>query len=251
VATITIVGLGPGPVAQLTKQAETTLLGAERIFLRTGSHPVYDWLKEKGKHVVCFDKLYTLPWKVPGEIYEFIVSALLKEATLHEQVVYAVPGSPAVLEDTARLLQERRGADGLQLKVVHGLSFVEEALAHVNLDFADGLQIVLPRMHLEPGRFTNELAMLVCQIEAMRLPSDQPRVDLTMEWLLKAYPPNHRVTLIWTDGLPEYRTQSRSMELKNLAREYGDTKYFASLFVPPIGSAQKRAGAQSWSTSLG
>ena len=224
-ATITIVGLGPGPVAQLTKQAETTLLGAERIFLRTGSHPVYDWLKEKGKHVVCFDKLYTLPWKVPG--------------------------SPAVLEDTARLLQERRGADGLQLKVVHGLSFVEEALAHVNLDFADGLQIVLPRMHLEPGRFTNELAMLVCQIEAMRLPSDHPRVDLTMEWLLKAYPPNHRVTLIWTDGLPEYRTQSRSMELKNLAREYGDTKYFASLFVPPIGSAQKRAGAQSWSTSLG
>ena len=233
-ATITIVGLGPGPVAQLTKEAEAALLGAEKIFFRVGSHPVHDWLKEKGKHVVCFDRLYTLPWKVPGEIYEFIVSALLKEAALHQHVVYAVPGSPAVLEDTARMLQSRRGENGLQVNVIHGLSFVEEALAQVNLDFTDGLQVVLPRTHLESGRFTNKLAMLVCQIEAVQLPGDEPRVDLTMEWLLKAYPPEHRVTLVWTDGLPEYRTKTQTMELKDLAREYGKAKYFASLFVPPV-----------------
>ena len=207
-ATITIVGLGPGPVAQLTKEAEAALLGAEKIFFRTGSHPVHDWLKEQGKHVVCFDKLYTLPWKVPGEIYDFIVSALLKEATLHEHVVYAVPGSPAVLEDTTRLLQERRGVDGLQ--------------------------VVLPRTHLESGRFTSKLGMLVCQIEAALSPSDEPHVDSTMKWLLKTYPPDHRVTLIWTDGLPEYRTQRQTLKLKDLVREYGKAKYSASLFVPPI-----------------
>ena len=233
-AAITIVGLGPGPVAQLTKEAETVLLGAEKIFLRLGSHPAHDWLIEKGKHVVCFDKLYTLPWKVPGEIYDFIVSALLKEATLHGQVVYAVPGSPAVLEDTARLLQERRGIDGLQVNVIHGLSFVEEALARVNVAASDGLQVVLPRTHLESGRFTSKLGMLVCQIEVTRLPSDEPRVDLTAQWLLKAYPPDHRVTLIWTDGLPEYRTQNRTMKLKDLVREYGKAKHSASLYVPPI-----------------
>ena len=235
-ATITIVGLGPGPLPQLTKEAEAVLLSAEKIFFRTGSHPVHDWLKDKGKRLVCFDKLYALPWKVPGEIYDFIVNALLQETLSHEQVVYAVPGSPAVLEDTARLLQERRGVDSLKVKVIHGLSFVEEALAQVNLDFADGLQVVLPRTHLESSRFTTELAMLVCQIEAARLPGDQPRVDLTMEWLLKAYPPDHPVTLIWTDGLPEYRTQKRTLELRHLAREYGKAKYFSSLFVPPIPS---------------
>ena len=233
-ATITIVGLGPGPLAQLTREAEAALLGAEKIFFRSGSHPAHDWLKEKGKHVVCFDKLYTLPWKVPGEIYDFIVSALLKEAMLHEHVVYAVPGSPAVLEDTTRLLQERRGVDGLQVSVIHGLSFVEEALAQVNLASADGLQIVLPRTHLESGRFTSKLGMLVCQIEAALLPGDEPHVDLTMKWLLKAYPPDHQVTLIWTDGLPEYRTRRQTMKLKDLVREYGNAKYSASLFVPPI-----------------
>jgi hypothetical protein len=63
---------------------------------------------------------------------------------------------------------------------------------------------------------------------------DTPRVDLTMKFLLKVYPPDHLVTLIWTDGLPAYKTQSKAMALKNLAREYGEAKFFASLYVPPM-----------------
>jgi tetrapyrrole methylase family protein / MazG family protein len=92
--TITIVGLGPGPLGWLTKEAESELLGAEKIFFRTSGHPAYEWLKERGKHVVCFDRLYTTAWTEPGEIYEFMVSALLKEAELRGKVTYALPGSP-------------------------------------------------------------------------------------------------------------------------------------------------------------
>jgi hypothetical protein len=40
--------------------------------------------------------------------------------------------------------------------------------------------------------------------------------------------------LIWTDGLPEYKTHTRVIALKNLASEYGKAKYFASLYVPPV-----------------
>ena len=50
-AVITIVGLGPGPLVLLTKEAESELLAAEKVFFRTGAHPVYDWLKRQGKHV--------------------------------------------------------------------------------------------------------------------------------------------------------------------------------------------------------
>jgi hypothetical protein len=42
------------------------------------------------------------------------------------------------------------------------------------------------------------LALMVCQIEARSNPLDKPRVDLTKEFLLKAYPPEHAVTLLWT-----------------------------------------------------
>jgi hypothetical protein len=51
---------------------------------------------------------------------------------------------------------------------------------------------------------------MVCQIEARSNPQDKPRVDLTVEFLLKAYPPEHVVTLLWTDGLPKYKTQARA-----------------------------------------
>ena len=231
---ITVVGLGPGPLEQLTKEAESALLAADKVFFRTCSHPAYEWLKGMGKHVVCFDKLYALPWKESGEVYEFMVDALFKEAELRGGATYALPGSPVFLEDTTKLLRERGGALGVEVRVVHGLSFVEEALAQLNVDFEEGLQVVLPWTHLEPGRFTRRLALLVCQIEAQRVPEDEVRVDLTMKWLLEAFPPEHPVTLIWTDGMPEYRTQTRRVALKDLAKEYGDAKYFASLYVPPL-----------------
>jgi hypothetical protein len=38
----------------------------------------------------------------------------------------------------------------------------------LNLDFSEGLQIVLPRSHPETGHFTKDLSLLVCQIEARR-----------------------------------------------------------------------------------
>lgn len=232
--TITIVGLGPGPVRQLTKEAETELLTAEKVFFRISAHPVYEWLEQQGKHVACFDRLYELPWKQGGEVYEFIVSALLKEAELKGKVTYALPGSPVFLEDSTQILRARASAAGVEVRLIHGLSFVEEALGALNVDFADGLQVVLPRTHLQTGRFSKELALLVCQIEARQMATDEPRVDLTMEWLLRVFPPDHPVTLIWTEGLPEYKTQARTIKLEDLVREYGSAKYFSSLYVPAL-----------------
>jgi len=236
---ITIVGLGPGPVALLTKEAECELLAAEKVFFRTGAHPVYDWLKQQGKHVVSFDKLYESPWKNPGEIYEFMVSALLKEGELSGKVTYALPGSPVFLEDTTRMLRKRAHAVGATVRIVHGLSFVEEALSQLNLDFEEGLQVVLPWTHLEPGRFTAKLHLLVCQIEGRRVPEDEPRVELTRDWLLRSYPADHPVTLIWTDGPPDYSTKTRAFPLRDLAREYGSDRFFSSLFVPALLSPAK------------
>jgi tetrapyrrole methylase family protein/MazG family protein len=232
---ITVVGAGPGPASYLTKEAETELLHAEKVFFRTGAHPVYEWLRSLGKHVVCFDLLYTSQWTNPGDVYDFMVSALLKEAAINGEAVYAVPGSPDVLEVTTNLVRSRGAKEGVAVRVLHGVSFLDQALAEVNFNFALGLQVVLPLTHLERGFFTNRLGLIVCQIEATSHSQETPRVDLTTKFLLKAYPPDHLVTLIWTDGLPDYKTQSKAIALKDLAREYGEVKFFASLYVPPIG----------------
>jgi uncharacterized protein YabN with tetrapyrrole methylase and pyrophosphatase domain len=111
--------------------------------------------------------------------------------------------------------------EGVEVRVLHGVSFLDQVLAEISHDFCDGWQVVLPLTHLQPGFFTKRLALIVCQIEAASLPTDKPRVDLTMKFLLKAYPPDHPVTLIWTGGLPAYKTQSKLIALKDLVHEYG------------------------------
>jgi uncharacterized protein YabN with tetrapyrrole methylase and pyrophosphatase domain len=106
-AKIIVVGVGPGAITYLTKEVEAELLRADKIVFRTGAHPVYEWLRREGKHLVCFDKLYDTVWTSPGDIYEFMVAALFKEAVLRGEAVYAVPGSPDVLEETTNLIRVR------------------------------------------------------------------------------------------------------------------------------------------------
>ena len=229
-----MVGVGPGATSYLTKEVEAELLRADKVFFRTGAHPVYEWLRGQGKHLVCFDKLYDTVWTNPGDIYEFMVSALFKEAELRKEAVYAVPGSPDVLEETTNLIRLRGAKEGVEVKVLPGVSFLDQVLGEIKHNFSVGLQVVLPLTHLQHGLFNTRMALMVCQIEARSNPLDRPRVDLTLQFLLNAYPPEHVVTLLWTDGLPDYKTQSKSMALKDLEREYGEAKFFASLYVPPV-----------------
>jgi hypothetical protein len=215
-AKIIVMGVGPGATSHLTKEVETELLRADKIFFRTGAHPVYEWLREQGKHLVCFDKLYDPVWTNPGDIYEFMVAALFKEAELRGEAVYAVPGSPDVLEETTNLIRVRGANEGVEVRVLPGVSFLDQVLGEIKHNFFVGLQVVLPLTHLQHGLFNSRMALMVCQIEARSNPLDRPRVDLTMESFLKAYPPEHVVTLLWTDGLPDYKTQK-----EHAAEEFG------------------------------
>ena len=229
---IYIVGLGPGPVAGLTREAEQALLLTEKVFVRTMGHPVCEWLRDQGKQVIGFDHLYT---KSPrgSDVYGFIVDALMAEASLRGTVVYGLPGSPVVLEQTSHDLRRRGAEKGIDVKVVLGVGFLDQLMAEVNLDSSMGFQVVSPLRHLQSGHFDKHVPMIVCQIQATRS-NEESRIDLTMQWLLDAYPEEHPVNLVWTDGLPAYVTQSKIVPLRELANAYGTAKYFASLYVPPL-----------------
>lgn len=233
-ATITVVGLGPGPLSQMTQEAEQHLRGAAKVFFRASTYPAYDWLHGLGKSLVSFDGLYSMPWPDATAMYEFMVTALLREVSLRDEVTFALPGSPLVLEDTVQILKACGPAAGVDVRIIHGLSFVEIALAAVDFDFKVPLQVVLPRLHLQNGLFDSRGALLVCQPQATGQPTEAARIDLTVDWLQRRYPADHPVVLIWTSGLPTYKTEHATVPLAELARAYGDGKYYASLFVPPL-----------------
>jgi tetrapyrrole methylase family protein/MazG family protein len=139
--TLTIVGLGPaGP--ELVTAATTTAIAAvapERRWLRTTRHPAA---------VVAgtdrsFDDVYEAEATFEA-VYRRMASVLL-EAALDGggPVLYAVPGSPRVLERTVDLLAAEAPAAGVEVEVVPALSFLDLAWVRLGIDpLEEGVRLV-------------------------------------------------------------------------------------------------------------
>jgi tetrapyrrole methylase family protein/MazG family protein len=155
-ATITILGLGPGDAALLTRQAWDLLHSARVLYLRTAIHPT---VAELPGHLELrpFDALYESAGEF-GEVYDQIVADLVARAEAGEDVVYAVPGHPLVAEATTRRLLALARERGIAARVVAGLSFVEPVCAALALDPLDqGLQLLdALDLAVDQGRWTND-----------------------------------------------------------------------------------------------
>jgi tetrapyrrole methylase family protein / MazG family protein len=123
---ITIVGLGPGDDAYVTDATRAAIAGMPHRYLRTSRHP--------SAHLVggatSFDRLYETAAEY-GDVYSQIVEALVAAAAEHGEILYAVPGSPLVLERSVQLLR----SDGrVQVDVVPAMSFLDVAWARLGID---------------------------------------------------------------------------------------------------------------------
>ncbi len=231
---IIVVGIGPGPLKYLTREAEEELLKAEKVFLRLSNHPVCGWLRDQGKHVVCFDFAYGIPKLSFTDIYKLIVSTLIREARLRGHVVYSVPGNPSVFEATTRWLRKEAESGAIRIKLIPGMSFLDLIYSELGLDPGAGLQILTPKRHLSRSVFSKHLGLIVAQIMVRESPSDDiPDLGFVGRHLLREFPPDHPVTLIWTSCLPDYTTESRTLALGDLVQQLPEEPAFASLYVPP------------------
>lgn len=228
--TITILGLGPGALDDLTVGALRTLQAARRIIWRTLRHPSIAELRPllaPGCRDESCDDLYETHAEFAA-VYAAIVERVIAAGQAGD-VVYAVPGHPWVGEATTPLLLAAAEAAGVAVQVVGGLSFVEGAYAAVGVDLMDGSQ-VCDAMLLSSQHFPQvetALPLLVGQVYARWLASD---LKLT---LLAAYPLDHPVTVIRAAGAPG--AAAHTLPLAELDRR-DDFDHLTSLYVPPLGA---------------
>ncbi len=125
-STVTVVGLGPGGDGAVTAE---TLAAIERItvrFLRTARHPSAHLVPD----ATTFDDVYETADRF-DDVYAEIVERLVAAAAEHGEVLYAVPGSPLVLERSVRMLRD----DGrVTCDVLPALSFLDVAWARLGID---------------------------------------------------------------------------------------------------------------------
>jgi tetrapyrrole methylase family protein / MazG family protein len=144
---ITIVGLGPGRLADLTLQARSLFAQAatngQIVYLRTSIHPTVEPLKAElpNLRIESFDRLYDVSdnWET---LYGRIAEELCALAVQHP-IIYAVPGHPLIGETSVQRVLSLARERGLSTEIVAGLSFLEPVCSALALDpLASGLQIV-------------------------------------------------------------------------------------------------------------
>jgi tetrapyrrole methylase family protein/MazG family protein len=223
--TITIVGLGPGDPAHLTREAWEALTGAKEIYLRTLQHPTVAHLPAS-LNVHSFDDVYE---QTPdfAQVYEIIAEKVLTLGARPEGVVYGVPGHPCVAEATVSHIRAGAPERGLNVKLVAGLSFIEPALEALGVDalphlqLADALELA-GRHHplLHP-----DAPALVAQVYSPAIAAD---VKLT---LMNQYPDEHPVTLIHAVGAADEVVERLPLYAIDRSERIA---HLTTLYVPPL-----------------
>jgi tetrapyrrole methylase family protein/MazG family protein len=139
---IIVAGLGPGAWEQVTLEVKDLLDSASTVYLRTRTHPTAAHLPAH-LDVRTFDHLYEQESHFE-DIYRLIAEELLKLAsTGNEPIIYCVPGHPTIGEASVRHLRGMAKDQGVEVRIMAGLSFLEPVCTALNLDpLEHGLQIV-------------------------------------------------------------------------------------------------------------
>ncbi|MFD0717135.1 nucleoside triphosphate pyrophosphohydrolase [Paenibacillus sp. GCM10027626] len=196
-AAITIVGLGSGEADQLTLGVWRLLQNASERYVRTANHPMMKLFAEHQLTYTSFDYIYEQMESFP-DVYEAIAVSLMERAKASGQesapaaenqpVIYAVPGHPMVAERTVQLLRERCPQEGIELTVVGGESFLDQAFIRLGFDPIEGFQL-LDGAELKPSLLRPELHTVIGQVYDEFTASD---VKLT---LMERYPDEHPVVV--------------------------------------------------------
>lgn len=240
-AAITILGLGPGSIDDLTLQARHILATAahERhtVYFRTIIHPTVDSLRQElpDLSIASFDALYdeSTDW---SSLYQQIAERVCTLAA-QQPVIYAVPGHPLIGEYTVQLLLRMARERQLTTSIVAGLSFLEPVCTLLELDpFDAGTQIVdatqLASLSTDEiaGKIIPTIPLLVVQVYNRRLAT---AVKLALS---ECYPDEWPLKLVRAAGVTLSGNESGAtvieMPLYELDRN-NFANHLSTVYIPP------------------
>jgi tetrapyrrole methylase family protein/MazG family protein len=222
---ITLLGLGPGDPALLTRQAWQLLETLPEIYLRTRQHPVVQGLPP-ALQVYSFDDVYEKEESFE-HVYAHIVARVLELGKRPQGVVYAVPGHPFIAEATCPEIARQAAQAGLPVRVIEGLSFLEPTFTALNIDPLPHTAIVDALLLVDAlaPPFPPDVPALIAQIHSASVASD---VKLT---LMEVYPDEHPVQLVHAAGSAEQIVESLPLYEIDRSPHIG---LLTTLFLPAL-----------------
>lgn len=221
---IVIVGLGPAGANLLTREAWEWLSSLSEVYLRTAFHPCVGELPA-GLEIHSFDEIYEQQESLAA-VLEEISRRVLQFGRRQEGVTYAVPGSPWVAEDTTVKILAGAKEEGLPVRVINGMSFVEPVCAALGIDPSAQIAMVdafhLAERHMPS--FPPSYAALISQITAGITLSE---VKLT---LMNNYPDEYPVRLVHAAGTDQQEVEELPLYAIDHSPKVG---LLSTLYIPP------------------
>lgn len=219
---VEVIGLGPGGDEFITRSTLDCIDANPFRILRTAQHP--------SAHLVRTEKSFDHVYDSAADfdaVYSRIVDELVALAHEHGRVLYAVPGSPLVLERTVHTLMADRRVE----TVVHpAMSFLDLAWSRLRVDPVDA-NVTLVDAH-EFARRAAGLAgpLLVAHCHANWVMSE---VKLAAEDTIDTTNDDARVIVLHHLGLPDERIiETTWAEIDRTV----EADHLTSLYVPRLGA---------------
>ncbi len=235
IASVVIVGLGPGSLGQITLEAWRAMEDASEVYLRTTRHPSVEDLP-KGVQYRSFDAVYD-DHDSYEDVYDEIANRVVALGERPQGVVYAVPGHPFMGETAVPRILEMARQKGLSTHVIVGVSFLEPATTALGIDPFDGLQIcdatLLGQRH-HPN-LCPDVGALIVQVCDRHLAS---RAKIT---LMNLYHDDHPIRLVRHAGTAEQ--QVRDLLLYQLDRQE-NLDHLTTVYIPPLSSPSSLSSFQ-------
>ena len=232
---ITLLGLGPGDPALLTRQAWEILGNIPEIYLRTSMHPTVAGFPSELR-VHSFDQYYEEGASFE-EVYEKIVDTVISFGKRETGIVYGVPGHPFIAEATAPEIVRRAQDEDIQVTIVEGISFIESTFGLLRIDpfphtaLVDALELAISHHPLFPP----SAPAVIAQIHSLAVASN---VKLT---LMAVYPDNHQVKMVHGAGTKNAHVETLDLYEIDRSQNIG---LLTSLYVPPLKSNSSFEGFQ-------
>lgn len=188
-----MLGLGAGDLQLLPLGIYHELKKADQLYLRTKEHPVVSELEQEGLLYHSFDEIY-LKHEQFDLVYDEIVSYLIQQAKNVGEIHYAVPGHPTVAEKTVQLLFEKSLAEGFEVELLGGQSFIDPLLGRLKVDPVEGLSF-LDATSLSSDMLNPKCHTIITQVYDAMIASE---VKLT---LMEVYPDDYPVTIATAVGM--------------------------------------------------
>lgn len=215
---VTVVGLGPAGPELVSVPARDAIERIPRRYLRTERHPAASVVGPCRTFDAVYEEAATFE-----DVYERIAAELVTAAAEGDEVLYAVPGSPWVLERSVELLATAAAEGRVELSVVAAMSFVDLAWGALGVDpFDAGVRLVDGHRFAE-GAAGERGPLLVAECHSRRVLSD---VKLAVD-----EPPERPVTVLQRLGLADESVFD--VDWVDLDRGF-EPDHLTSLWVPEL-----------------